>query len=482
MAEEIYRENVWNSVSTQCETIHEPSKTEKQMICFKGRKAWKLFKYIVFVLCTSCLIYQSVEFCAHYYTYPDAINFAVKSKIFTLPAVTVCDKNSIERSIFCEEFPHYCQYPINRDEFCEKHPHFCKENITIPMHGYHTKFHMRVTETSQKYFKNHSREDSRSFRDKSKAETVIVTDEEYATFVKCFSSNLHIDDEDEPDVKNILNSSDVLSNEVHLTVPSLGKGDRIFHYTLRMLREEEFHPWDLPQAFIAVHSPYVPSNPIADGSSMELGYEYELYVRLEENHLLPAPYQTNCTDYIDLWRKNNRTGARSQAMCKELCTLKFSRDCFDCDRGLTMFRDHDKWCKEERFHCSLMKALALEKSCQFSCNPDCLKLKYVFTMKRKAFKRFKGKQKEENRNKISIRVYVKDPEIFVQSHTPLYGNWELFSYIGGLMGCWLGISVWTFVGILEFNYLRALQFIKNFRKKSKILANGVDFKAKLHSF
>ncbi|GIY13389.1 uncharacterized protein CDAR_422631 [Caerostris darwini] len=142
-------------------------------------------------------------------------------------------------------------------------------------------------------------------------------------------------------------------------------------------------------------------------------------------------------------------------MCKELCTLTFSRDCFDCDRGMTMFRDHDKWCREERFHCSIMEAMAFEKSCKLRCNPDCL-------------------------NKISIRVYVKDPDVFVQSHTPLYGSWELFSYIGGLIGCWLGISMWAFVGILETNYLRALQFIGNFREKPKILANGIVLKPKLH--
>ncbi|GBM63696.1 hypothetical protein AVEN_215921-1 [Araneus ventricosus] len=28
-------------------------------------------------------------------------------------------------------------------------------------------------------------------------------------------------------------------------------------------------------------------------------------------------------------------------------------------------------------------------------------------------------------------------------------NGELFSYIGGLIGCWLGISVWAFTSICE---------------------------------
>ncbi|GFT52071.1 hypothetical protein NPIL_620961, partial [Nephila pilipes] len=32
----------------------------------------------------------------------------------------------------------------------------------------------------------------------------------------------------------------------------------------------------------------------------------------EEEHLLESPYDTNCTDYEDLWNKNNKTGPRSQ--------------------------------------------------------------------------------------------------------------------------------------------------------------------------
>ncbi len=27
-----------------------------------------------------------------------------------------------------------------------------------------------------------------------------------------------------------------------------------------------------------------------------------------EKRLLPAPYDTNCTDYVKLWRENNGTG------------------------------------------------------------------------------------------------------------------------------------------------------------------------------
>ncbi|GFU43662.1 hypothetical protein NPIL_262121, partial [Nephila pilipes] len=57
---------------------------------------------------------------------------------------------------------------------------------------------------------------------------------------------------------------------------------------------------------------------------------------LEEEHLLESPYQTNCTDYVYIWEKNNKTGPRSQEMCREWCWWNFFQSCEDCEQGLTM--------------------------------------------------------------------------------------------------------------------------------------------------
>ncbi|GFR09996.1 hypothetical protein TNCT_630841, partial [Trichonephila clavata] len=57
---------------------------------------------------------------------------------------------------------------------------------------------------------------------------------------------------------------------------------------------------------------------------------------------------------------------------------------------------------------------------------------------------------------IGVRVILSDAEVTVMSHNALYTSAELFSYIGGLMGCWLGISVWASVGFFEktWNFIR----------------------------
>ncbi|CAL1294512.1 unnamed protein product [Larinioides sclopetarius] len=57
--------------------------------------AWKTFKNIVFLMCLSFLIIQSVEFCDIYYKYPTTIQTEITvSKEFKLPAITLCFKNT----------------------------------------------------------------------------------------------------------------------------------------------------------------------------------------------------------------------------------------------------------------------------------------------------------------------------------------------------------------------------------------------------
>ncbi|GFT69286.1 uncharacterized protein NPIL_364641, partial [Nephila pilipes] len=65
----------------------------------------------------------------------------------------------------------------------------------------------------------------------------------------------------------------------------------------------------------------------------------------EEVHLLESPYETNCTDYEGLWKKNNKTGPRSQEMCREMCSRSYYKPCADCEAGLTMVEKPMRMCR-----------------------------------------------------------------------------------------------------------------------------------------
>ncbi|GFU29472.1 uncharacterized protein NPIL_147261, partial [Nephila pilipes] len=100
--------------------------------------------------------------------------------------------------------------------------------------------------------------------------------------------------------------------------------------------EESINPRKGSGIFLSVHSPFVPVNPFEEGEFLQKGHIYYLDIQMEEEHLLESPYQTNCTDYVYIWEKNNKTGPRSQEMCREWCWWNFFQSCEDCEQGLTM--------------------------------------------------------------------------------------------------------------------------------------------------
>ncbi|GFQ92602.1 uncharacterized protein TNCT_545871 [Trichonephila clavata] len=59
---------------------------------------------------------------------------------------------------------------------------------------------------------------------------------------------------------------------------------------------------------IQIHDRRAVVNPFADGFGLEGGREYTAYVSMETQELLPPPYDTNCIDYLKMWKENNGTG------------------------------------------------------------------------------------------------------------------------------------------------------------------------------
>ncbi|GBM27771.1 hypothetical protein AVEN_25382-1 [Araneus ventricosus] len=88
---------------------------------------WKTFKSIVFLICVTLLVIQSVEFYNIYNEYPT--NMVQKStfmKEVKLPAVTLCFKYTVSTTQFCYDNPDWCVRPNNSEEFCQKHQFHCK--------------------------------------------------------------------------------------------------------------------------------------------------------------------------------------------------------------------------------------------------------------------------------------------------------------------------------------------------------------------
>ncbi|XP_055947024.1 uncharacterized protein LOC129980668 [Argiope bruennichi] len=286
---------------------------------------------------------------------------------------------------------------------------------------------------------------------------------EIALYARCYSYNLHIFSKEEP---NKLGATDT---------------DTMIIAIMTQEKEETLYPWVESQVFLSIHSPLVPENPIQYGHALRSGYKYEIFLRFEEEYLLPHPYATNCTDYDALWKKNNKTGPRSQEMCREFCEQAHSVQCLGCEKYLTMFSY--KWknlCPKGTPHCYDEEFKKSLEFCKENCKPSCMKLKYTYRFKETLFTPFSNRKFYTVRDRIGVVLYIRDRDVTIVSHLPLYNEWELFSYIGGLMGCWLGVSVWAFVGISEKTLRKIIWWKPNLRRKFRKTFR-TDMSSKTHS-
>ncbi|GIY03594.1 uncharacterized protein CDAR_425861 [Caerostris darwini] len=305
-----------NNEKSEIETISEASR-KASGIC-TASVVWKIIKYAIFLACFSFLFQQSVDFCNYYLTYPVTTSIVVRnSRIAKKPAITICNHNPFRRSTFCADYPDYCEKPNRLEEFCRKHPHFCKTNVSnlmIPKLHYHTteSENSRIDKLIYESYFNLSQETPsfiESCRRTQSVKPVLIYDpvleRHQANFVKCYSVNLHLLDNEYPETQEVVPSDDFdMSEEI------------IFCFDLKAREDDIFYPWTKNYLTFTIHSPFVPPNLFHEGIKLQEGYAYVVSVSLEEEHLQPAPYPTNCTDYVALGEKNNKAGPRSQEVRK----------------------------------------------------------------------------------------------------------------------------------------------------------------------
>ncbi|KAF8778938.1 hypothetical protein HNY73_015612 [Argiope bruennichi] len=266
--------------------------------------------------------------------------------------------------------------------------------------------------------------------------------------------------------KNLLINSTYESDKIPLRLAY--QANSFSSYDLNIEASEEIYFLDKPTAFVAVHSPFVPVKLPYQGKQLKPGYKYHIIIRMEEDKLLPSPYKTNCTDYEILWKENKRQGPRSQEMCKELCL----HDRFEPNKNISLPFHMLEYPLELCFGAKCMTSSKDEEileRCKRDCKPSCRNLKYTFTIHETLL----GNSKKENidydsqKDKIQVDISLGDRQVVVQRHVPEYTTGYLFSYIGGLMGCWLGVSIWAFAGIAENTFLRAIQWMEHIKRHFK---------------
>ncbi|KAF8771118.1 hypothetical protein HNY73_018572 [Argiope bruennichi] len=76
--------------------------------------------------------------------------------------------------------------------------------------------------------------------------------------------------------------------------------------------EEYFRIDQIVTGQLAIHSPWNILNPFSEGFTIKPNKIYVIQVKEDIKNLLPYPYQTNCTDYIEAWKIRGKNGPLSK--------------------------------------------------------------------------------------------------------------------------------------------------------------------------
>ncbi|UYV78483.1 hypothetical protein LAZ67_16001694 [Cordylochernes scorpioides] len=230
-------------------------------------------------------------------------------------------------------------------------------------------------------------------------------------------------------------------------------------------------------ALFTFHSPLILSNPYQEDSLENLFFEIRIIkFRMTEVRKIPAPYTTNCLDYMSEYKRNGK-GPVSKPMCIQECAYKTIKKSCGCFLVGTLYFSEERFCEKEDMECVDMTDIS---KCDNECKDDCRSVQYTHSlqilnaervaMDRNAsgFANLKQQFSSISEAKIKEGIFV-GPQIRELQQDSNFQNslneveaaaWNsfrkslnLYSTIGGYVSIWLGLSI---LEILEF-FLGAYQ-------------------------
>ncbi|XP_071037892.1 uncharacterized protein [Parasteatoda tepidariorum] len=161
---------------------------------------------------------------------------------------------------------------------------------------------------------------------------------------------------------------------------------------------------------LVIHSPYLSASPYTDGQSFLGGKKYKVRVRKNEKHLLPPPYQTNCTDYVSLWKQRGGYGPLNQMMAIEECKFNQSIEELGCVPFTVDYPHNDTVC---RYCKDCLNQTRIGKNCTDllrTYNQPCENIQYSMNTEEKiVYSVFETKTRTMRRP--TVRIYLHLHEI-----------------------------------------------------------------------
>ncbi|XP_042908706.2 uncharacterized protein [Parasteatoda tepidariorum] len=421
-------------------------------------KTWKkkLWKSVVFLFSLAAFLHLTQEFFAHYWTYPTE-SHVVESRPeeIVLPAVTFCSNNHFSREKFCNMFPFMCtDYSNDTKAFCAKFPKYCQAmyglaftpNKKVPVRAaFFDNWFYRQWKTAYllnnmdlgRCDKHYSLNQAINLRCNMKHSPLLVKG--YPHFCRTVEPLLG-----QPE------SKDEMINET-------------FYYAFDFLNhpEDYFRHSDPHLLYVVVHNRRHLVNPYKKGIILKVGHQYALRVSMNEIERLPYPYDTNCTDYLAAWRRNNGTGPLNQDSCIEYCKFRKLVSEGKCIDEFTSYEPHlENLCGKN----IKTTTHAMTKECVKECQPACLEQNYE--VDKEVSELFAegsmcGAQEVACRLfRTTINIYFRNFKETREIYVPKIVEIELFSFIGGYLGLWLGISIFCICDFFDSIVILFRYFLK----------------------
>ncbi|XP_067140355.1 acid-sensing ion channel 4-A-like [Centruroides vittatus] len=423
----------------------------------------KLIKTLVFFICLSGCSYQTGRFLTFYFAYPTSLNIIVEHKAeMQPPGLTVCNSNRFRRTEFCKMFPDRCQHSDNtlickhsyNESLCNQ-----KQTILMPKKNSDKEFEKICNRTLNVLLGHLPYPFVKRIELLPTDDTILVVKENYT--VVPMSEGVTC-----PRNCYLLNSL-LLNPYREMTNISLKTEERkIMKLFLDLEPEEYLRPNNSIEGLVHLHSPFVTENPYIHGFIVKPGNIYYVDINMIEKFTLPPPYITNCEDYFEEWRAKG-SGPLSWEMCVQHCKMVKARSECGCVPNRIMYPHEERYCLERDKEC-LNNADLLK--CYDKCKKSCYQRKFQYTVAWKEIPQdllhfyeyiWEYQTKRMKKRAVIMIITLRDPETLTYRSSPEYETIELFSYLGGYTGMWLGISLFTIYDFLES------KVIKYFAKKKK---------------
>nr|XP_042912165.1 degenerin deg-1-like [Parasteatoda tepidariorum] len=240
-------------------------------------------------------------------------------------------------------------------------------------------------------------------------------------------------------------------------------------YSFSVFPHAEEYPqyWGVVSAQLSIHSPRQIVNPFTDGFNMNLNTEQTFRLKKVVKKLLPAPYETNCIDYIEMWKKRGGHGPTNQKECFEECQKNISIQFRGCVSSYYNFPRNERTCSSTESAVEVPKSVIAECEKQ-NCKPACYEESYEVTREvTEKYIRPECSLEKAPDQSIDIEIRMNGMETTTYTYSPKFESVEIFSYIGGYIGIWLGVSLVAAFDFLETTILIMSYPVKNYKEKRK---------------